>query len=135
MPNRIFLNVKCPHCSKSLMDETHQLNGKASIKVNIVTDRDRGVLWLCSVYGCHTHENNIELMENETVVFYCPHCNKSLMREIECKMCEAKMVGFNIKTGGKVSICSRKGCENHYVVFEDLNSAISKFYHEYGVSG
>jgi hypothetical protein len=45
------------------------------------------------------------------------------------------MVGFNIKAGGKVNICSRYGCENHYVVFEDLDKEISRFYNEYGVSG
>jgi len=117
------------------MDETHQINGKASVKLNIVTDRERGVIWLCSVYGCMTHENNIELMDNEMVKFYCPHCNKSLMRDVVCKMCQAPMVGFNIKAGGKVNICSRKGCENHYVVFENLESEISKFYETYGVSG
>jgi predicted RNA-binding Zn-ribbon protein involved in translation (DUF1610 family) len=117
------------------MDEGHQINGKASIKVNIVTERERGVLWLCSDYGCHAHENDIELRESEIVKFYCPKCNKSLMRDVNCKMCDADMVGFNIKAGGKVNICSRMGCENHYVVFEDLHSAISKFYQEYGVSG
>lgn len=135
MSHQISLNVKCPHCDESLMDDGHQINGEASIKVNIVTERERGVLWLCSVYGCHAHENDIELRENEIVKFYCPKCNKSLMRDVNCEICEAGMVGFNIKAGGKVNICSRKGCENHYVVFEDLNFAISKFYQEYGVSG
>lgn len=135
MTHRIALSVKCPHCDASLMDVTHQIYGKPSIKVNIETDNDRGILWLCSAYGCHTHENNIELKDNELVTFYCPHCNKSLMRDIKCSMCDAPMVGFNIKAGGKVNVCSRKGCENHYVVFQDLNDAISKFYQEYGVSG
>ena len=135
MPNRITLNLKCPHCDASLMDNGHQINGKPSVKINIVSGNDRGVLWLCAVYGCIAHENNIELQEGATVEFSCPHCNKSLVREVECKMCEAPMVGFSISAGGKVNICSRKGCENHYVVFEHLDSEISKFYETYGVSG
>ncbi len=135
MSSRISLNLKCPHCDASLMDQSHQINGKPSVKINIETDRERGVLWLCSVYSCMSHENNIELNEGELVRFFCPECNKSLMREIPCKICNAPMVGFNIKAGGKVNICSRKGCENHYVVFENLDAEISKFYQTYGISG
>lgn len=135
MPGKISLNVKCPHCDHSLMDITHQINGESAIKVNIETDKNRGVLWLCAVYGCMAHEKDIELLENENVLFYCPHCNQSLMREVKCKMCDAPMVGFNIKSGGKVNICSRNGCENHYVVFEDLDKEIARFYQEFGVSG
>ncbi len=135
MENQIALSVKCPHCDRSLMDEEHPINGKPSIKMNIETDRNRGVIWLCSLYGCHDHENNIELRNNELVQFYCPKCNKSLMRDIKCQVCDAPMVGMNIKIGGKVNICSRKGCENHYVVFDDLAGAINKFYYEFGFSG
>ena len=135
MPNKMSLSLKCPHCDASLMDARHQINGKPSVKINIVSGAERGVLWLCSVYGCIAHENNIELKEGETVEFYCPHCNQSLMREVKCKMCEAPVVGFNIKAGGKVNICSRNGCENHYVVFENLDSEILKFYETYGISG
>ncbi len=135
MSGRVSLRLKCPHCDASLMDEIHQINGKASVKINISTQRDRGVLWLCAVYGCMAHENDINLAEGEVVEFYCPHCNKSLVREVLCKLCEAPMVGFNIKAGGKVNICSRKGCENHYVVFENLDSEISRFYETYGISG
>lgn len=135
MPSRIALNVKCPHCDNSLMDNTHQINGEPAIKLNIEIDRERGVLWLCAVYSCMSHENDIELKEDEQVKFFCPHCNKSLMRDVMCKICDAPMVGFNIKAGGKVNICSRNGCENHYVVFEDLDKEISRFYQEYGVSG
>lgn len=135
MSNRIALDVKCPHCDESLMDLKHQINGRPSIKVNISTDRDRGVLWLCAVYGCIAHEKDIDIRENEEVSFYCPSCNKSLKRNVFCKMCDSSMIGFNIKAGGRVNICSRNGCENHYVVFEDLNKEINRFYHEYGVSG
>lgn len=135
MASRIALNVKCPHCDKSLMDNTHQINGEPAIKVNIETSRDRGVLWLCAVYGCISHEKDIELLEEVEVKFFCPHCNKSLLRDVKCQMCGMHMVGFNIKAGGKVNICSRNGCENHYVVFEDLDKEINRFYQEYGVSG
>ncbi|HPE35449.1 MAG TPA: hypothetical protein PLI65_11700 [Bacteroidales bacterium] len=132
MKKYISLAVKCPHCGESLMDLNHLIHGYPSVKVNIETKRARGIIWLCSIYDCFDHENNIELREDEEVQFYCPHCNQSLMLETRCNLCNAQMVGFNIKVGGKVDICSRKGCKNHYVVFENLADEINKFYQEYG---
>lgn len=135
MKKYISLSVKCPQCSQSLMDKNHLIHGYPGVKVNIETARARGLMWLCSIYDCHDHENNIELKDDELVNFYCPHCNQSLMLDVPCGVCKAPMVGFNIKVGGKVDICSRKGCKNHYVLFEDLASEINKFYQEYGTSG
>lgn len=134
MEKHVNLTVKCPHCGKSLMDETHLIKEHPSIKINIETERDRGILWLCSTYGCFMHENNIELKDKELVKFFCPHCNKSLLREILCKKCKAPMAGMNINVGGKVNICSRKGCDNHYIVFEDLNDAINLLYDKFDVN-
>jgi Zn finger protein HypA/HybF involved in hydrogenase expression len=37
--------------------------------------------------------------------------------------------------GGKVAICSRNGCKNHFVEFEDLSVALKKMYQEYGLAG
>lgn len=131
MEKHIVLSVKCPHCGVSLMDESHKVNGHPGIKLNIETQNDRGILWLCPIYNCFTHDCNIQLKEKELVKFFCPHCNKSLLREMPCKICEAPMVGLNINVGGKVNVCSRKGCNNHYVVFEDLNDAIGLFHDKF----
>ena len=51
----------------------------------------------------------------------------------ECKLCGAPMVTFVLKAGGRVSICSRKGCSNHYLTFQDLTQELSKFYNEFGL--
>ena len=128
MENNIVLSVKCPHCGTSLMDETTKVNGHPGIKLNIVTDHDRGVLWLCPIYGCFAHKSKIKFDEGEIVKMYCPHCNKQLGDDVDCKLCGAPLVSMNINVGGKVDICSRSGCTNHYVVFEDLNDALSLFY-------
>nr|NQU89199.1 hypothetical protein [Bacteroidota bacterium] len=135
MKHHVSLLVKCPHCGKSLMDEEHKIHDKATIKLNIECEASRGVIYLCSLYGCYDKECAVGIKDQEIGKFYCPHCNQSLTRDINCKLCDAPMVGMNIKVGGKVNICSRCGCENHYVVFEDLTEAINKFYHEYGFSG
>lgn len=131
MKKLIALDVKCPHCRKSLMDSDKQLNGKPSIKLNIVTADARGVIYLCSIYECFDNESDIDLKDNEVVGFYCPSCNKELLVKEECMLCGAPMVNFVLKVGGRVTICSRNGCSNHYVAFQDLSSELTKFYDVY----
>jgi len=131
MKSYIFLEVECPHCLKSLMCEEHKLHDKPSIKVNITTAESRGTIHLCALYECFDHLSDIELKENEIVGFTCPHCNKELQVKEECKICNAPMVSFALKTGGRVNICSRKGCSNHYVAFENINTELMMFYDKF----
>jgi DNA-directed RNA polymerase subunit RPC12/RpoP len=127
METRITLSLKCPHCGKSFTDNSHQVNGQPGIKVDVKTIRDTGTLWLCPIYGCFSHESSIEIKDKETVEAFCPHCSHALNRESICEVCNAHMIGFNIDAGGKVNICSRKGCHNHYLVFEDVNVVLRLF--------
>lgn len=131
MKKRISLEVKCPYCRKSLMDEDNKLHDLPSIKLNIVTPDDRGVMHLCSVYECYDHKTDVEIKKGTVVDFYCPHCNKELLVKEECKLCGAPMVDLILKVGGRVSFCSRAGCPNHYVAFTDLSTELSQFYNEY----
>ena len=132
MPKKVSLNVKCPHCGKSLMDDEIKLQEKPSIKLNIETSGDRGTIRLCATYGCYEHLCDFDLKEDEISKFYCPNCNKELVSKDRCATCDAPMIPLTLQLGGKVFICSRRGCENHFVAFEDLATEIRKFYHEYG---
>lgn len=127
------LNVKCITCGNSLMDYHQLVNNLPSIKCNISVGDATGNIWLCSTYGCYDHESDITIPKESIVEFTCPHCNEVLNSTIHCKVCDANMVKFNIDIGGIVSICSRNGCKNHYVMFDDLQSAIRRFHREYGV--
>jgi endogenous inhibitor of DNA gyrase (YacG/DUF329 family) len=131
MQKQFTLSVKCPHCGQSFMDEDHYLNGFPAVKVTVETEQEKGILYLCPIYGCFKHVCTIKLKDHEIVTLYCPHCQTSLMREVLCKSCTAPMVGFNINVGGKVNICSRKGCQNHNLVFEDSNDLINLFYDKF----
>lgn len=134
MTKKVSLNAKCPHCGKSFMDEETKLRDVRSIKLNIETSENRGTIRLCSIYGCYDHLCDIDLKEGEIVKIFCPHCNKELKSNDECdaKDCNAPMIPLTLQLGGKVFICSRKGCDNHFVAFEDLATEVRKFYHEYG---
>ncbi len=132
MEKHVSLHVKCPLCDHSLMDENTLINGKPSVKLNITSENDRGVVWMCSIYDCNDLKMSFEIPESEIVDFYCPHCNRELGSDMTCKQCEAPMVPLVIKAGGTVMVCSRKGCNNHQLVFKDIGTELSKFYSEYG---
>jgi hypothetical protein len=116
------------------MDNDEMLMEHPSIKLNIETTEDRGTIRLCSIYGCHKHLSDIEINEGEIAHFYCPNCNKELKSNDACdtQNCNAPMVPLTLDLGGKVFICSRMGCTNHFVAFEDLATEVRKFYLEYG---
>lgn len=129
--NLISLKVRCPNCDQSLMDYTHFLNNKPSIKLHIELAGKQGVINLCSTYGCYEKTSNIELVENEVTKLLCPHCKNDLPVSIDCKECGAPIVNFNLEKGGKVHVCSRIGCKKHYVSFEDIDESLRSLYNEY----
>ena len=131
MEKHVSFSVKCPHCSASLMNPDKVLNGKPTIELDIEFNGIKGKLNLCSKYGCFDHESTIKVDYKEIAKMYCPHCNKELITEVKCEACEAPMATFGIKSGGRVSICSRHGCTKHYVAFQNLEDAIRKFHEEY----
>jgi len=132
MEKEVSLSVKCPLCDGSLMDESHPICKKPSVKINIETEHDRGVLRLCCIFGNCSKTNDVEIAEGEIVSMFCPHCNKELSINENCEVCEAPLISLVIKAGGKLHICSRNGCANHHLVFKEISQELLKFYHEYG---
>lgn len=132
MTGYFSISVKCPLCGKSLMDKDYPLRDKPSIKLNIQGEGKRGVVHLCSLYGCFDHETNIDITDIDIAEFSCPHCNQLLNTTETCETCQAPMISFHMEGGGRVSICSRKGCQKHYVAFEDVQDEMRRFYEEYG---
>jgi hypothetical protein len=113
------------------MNDKKLLNGKPTIELDIEFRGIKGKLNLCSNYGCFDHESNIQIPMDEITKMNCPHCHADLHTDVRCESCGAPMATFGIKSGGRVSICSRKGCNKHYVAFQNLNDAIRKFHEEY----
>jgi len=131
----VSLSLKCPVCGKSLMDEDHRVDNEPSIKLNIEISGEKGVIRLSSIYGSYNFISDIDLPKGEVVSFSCPDCEAKIISEQECMTCGAPMIPFYLDMGGKVSICSRCGCKNHKIEFDDLSVALRKLYKEFGYSG
>ncbi len=129
----IQVNVKCPHCGKSLMDEGHKIDNRPGVKVLIEWKGKRGWAYLSSLYGSYTTEYEFPRPKGEIGKFFCPHCESELTSSRRCEECEAPMVGISLVEGGKIQICSRRGCKHHLVEFEDLETELRTFYNTYKV--
>ncbi len=131
----LSLKLNCPVCGKSVMDAEHLVDNEQSIKLNVEINDQKGKIWLSSIYGSYNYTSDIDLPAGETVDLYCPHCSKHISSDADCLVCGAEMVAFVLDIGGKVSVCSRIGCKNHFVEFDDLSVALKKLYQEYAYSG
>ncbi|NQT21473.1 MAG: NAD(P)H-dependent oxidoreductase subunit E [Planctomycetes bacterium] len=111
---RVFpVEVSCPCCNHSLMDESAGIDGHPSIRVTVSFDRKHGSLRLSSLYGSYNILAEPDIPEGTVVGFFCPHCHATLSGFGECPTCRAPMVAMIVRGGGMVQVCSRRGCKNH----------------------
>jgi ssDNA-binding Zn-finger/Zn-ribbon topoisomerase 1 len=131
--HELKVNVKCPYCRKSLMDEEKMIDDLPSIKVFIQFNDKKGLLYLSAIYGSYTISSETHIPMDEIVLFFCPHCHSSLLTKNLCEKCHVPMAAFELKQGGRVQICSKRGCKKHLIEFSNLSQEISTFYDEYSV--
>lgn len=131
--NRLKVHVKCPFCRQSLMSEDVTIDGYPSVKVLIQFGNKRGVLHLSSIYGSYNIDSETHVPIDEIVLFFCPFCHSSLLTKNLCAQCSAPMALFELRKGGKVEICSRRGCKEHFIEFSNLTQKISELYNIYEV--
>ena len=111
---RIFpINVNCPHCNRSLKDETFAIDSHPSIRVTISSDHKKGWLRLSCLYGSYNFASEFEVSTGSVVTFLCPHCGVEFPSTLDCSVCAAPMIPMLVDGGGIVQICSRRGCKNH----------------------
>ena len=76
MPKKVSLSVKCPSCGEFLTDDTHLINNRKAIGLNIkTTDGKEGKIWLSSIYGDYNYTCEVPIPEGEIVDFMCPKCS------------------------------------------------------------
>lgn len=107
------VEVSCPRCNHSLMDDSFPIDGRPSIRCSVSSDRQHGWLRLSSLYGRLAVEVGYEVPPDTVMDFYCPHCHEQIVGRSVCSECEAPMVPLMVGGGGIMQICSRRGCHNH----------------------
>lgn len=127
----IVVKVRCPHCKKSLMDNKKIIDGEQAIMVKLTYAGKKGTLYLSPVYGSYNIETEIDVPKGKIAGFRCPHCGADLKSTRKCEICNASMVAFELKDGGIVQICSRRGCRKHLIEFEDPSKELELFYKTY----
>jgi NADH:ubiquinone oxidoreductase subunit E/ferredoxin len=118
---RIFpVEVRCPRCGHSLMDEKNPVDGHPSIHVNISAARGRGALRLSSLYGSNSLKSEVPVPDAEVVKFFCPHCREELAGPTVCPDCGAPMVLMAMDEDVVLQICSRRGCKEHILDLSEV---------------
>jgi len=107
------VDVSCPFCNHSLMDESFFIEGRPSIKVTISFGDKHGWLRLSSIYGRYNVFSEHDVPLRTVTNFFCPHCHSELVSSWTCAMCDVQMVQLLVRGGGTVRFCPRRGCSGH----------------------
>jgi len=129
----LALHLKCPTCTKSLMDEEHHLDNHSSVNLNIEADGKKGWIRISSVYGSYNISSKYKIPDGSIAKFFCPECTSELTSSQNCGLCKSPMVPLQLDEGGKVYFCSKRGCKKHLIEFEEAENALTKFYQNYSI--
>lgn len=132
MDKLIALKIKCPKCGTSLMDPYHLVKDKPSVHLEIEVNGEKGDIHLCSYYGCTDHNSSINVEEGAKTDFSCPSCHEKLVNTKLCEECDTPMVPLQMEKGGRIYMCAKKGCNQHFLEFSNVSDALRKMYNEYG---
>lgn len=125
------VSVKCPHCGKSLMNPAKKLDKVPSIEVNLTYAGKHSPIYMSSLYGSFAVETDLPIPVGKVAGFRCPHCKADLKSTRKCDACGSQMIAFDLKAGGQVQICSRRGCKKHVLEFQDADTELQAFYKSY----
>jgi hypothetical protein len=106
----LVLELCCPQCQATLTEGV-KLHLDAHVRD---THRD-GVVYLSAVFGDYSVEGELEIPEGAVVEFACPKCDASIMLPLACKLCGAPMASLNMRGGGYLEFCGRRGCKAHAI--------------------
>ena len=127
----ISISVKCPHCGKSLVSATKKLDKVPALEVNLTYAGKHAPLYLSSLYGSYMVEIALNVPSGKVAGFRCPHCKADLKILRKCEACGAQMVAFDLKEGGQVQFCSKRGCKKHLLEFQNPDNEVQAFYKSY----
>ncbi len=104
----LVLELCCPQCGETLTE-----GNKVPLDAYIKETHQEGVMVLSAIFGDYGIDTELVMQPGTVVEFRCPKCEASLMLPLACKVCGAPMASLNLKSGGYVEFCSRRGCRGH----------------------
>jgi hypothetical protein len=109
------------------MEPEVQVDGLDSILFIAKVGNSQGHLYLSQIYGSYNKIfRHVEDMVGSIVECSCPRCNTPFPVVGTCE-CAAPIIALNLKHGGIINVCTRNGCKEHSLEFEDINAAFSLF--------
>ncbi len=131
----LSVQVNCPYCQKSLMDDEHHIKDGPSIallgQLPPEFGAKEGFIRLSAYYGDFKIDTTLVLPTGVVVEFHCPFCRHLLTSTRLCEICKSPMVALEFPRGGRVQFCSKRGCTKHLIEFEDPEEELRAFYREY----
>ena len=109
--HKYIIEAICPYCKKSLNDSETLIKNNPAIKLLAEKKEKRAYLWISAVYGDHEtiEPEELGILPGDIIKFYCPHCEKPLPIADKC-YCKGDQIRIELKTGGDLLFCNRKGC-------------------------
>jgi predicted RNA-binding Zn-ribbon protein involved in translation (DUF1610 family) len=104
----LVMELCCPQCGEMLTEGT-----RIPLDAHVRETLQDGEMVLSAVFGDYSIQTDLELKEGQIVEFRCPKCDASIMLPLTCKLCGAPMASLNLKSGGYVEFCTRRGCRGH----------------------
>ncbi|MFZ7126892.1 MAG: hypothetical protein ACOWWM_12135 [Desulfobacterales bacterium] len=98
----------------------------------LVKIRDRiGNLYLSQVYGSYNKIfEGVEDNPGDIVQCSCPRCHQPFPVLHSCSSCTAPIIGLDLEGGGIIKVCSRNGCKQHSLEFENIDEALNLFHNQ-----
>ena len=127
--------VKKATCPKrhSLIDNEVKIDGFPSLKVNVISNGNEGLIHLDPVYGKHHNLFNLDFKISKDAKYVCPECGISLIQpDKKCPECDSPVLAFDVEGQGIYEVCSSE--KSNWEQWEYADSAGLKEYIEIKVA-
>ena len=104
----LVLELCCPQCNALLTDGM-----KIRLDGHVRETHEKGEVLISAIFGDYTVETDLDIKEGNITDLSCPKCEASIMIPQACKVCGAPNASLDLKSGGYIEFCSRRGCKGH----------------------
>jgi hypothetical protein len=121
--SELVLQAKCPRCGASLMSPDVVVDGRPSVDLLADVGGAVGHIHLSPVYGnFHKRVLGVHEVPGSVETISCPRCLVPFPVRGACA-CGAPLVELDLVCGGLMRFCTRDGCREHHLEFEEPDDA------------